>query len=116
MRRSGLPMNLPPLVAADVRRVTVSQRVLREKDQSLVTSAPTLDWLGFMAPMCVRNAEVRATHEPPPSGSSRRQEGHCVPTRPPGKRSEPRYLGSYVRLAWVHGPNVRPQCGGPGYP
>src|SRR5262249_51454688 len=48
----------PPLVAADVRRLTLSKRVIREKDQSLVTSAPTLDWLGFKAPMRVRNSEV----------------------------------------------------------
>src|SRR5262249_47442652 len=34
----------PPLVGADVRRLTLSQRVLPGKDQSLVTSAPTLDW------------------------------------------------------------------------
>ena len=40
------PMNLPPLVGADVRRLTLSQRVRRENDQSLVTSAPTLDWMG----------------------------------------------------------------------
>ena len=31
-----------PLVAADVRRLTLPQPVLREKDQSLVTSAATL--------------------------------------------------------------------------
>src|SRR5262245_23598605 len=40
-----------------------------------------------------------------PSGSSRRQEAHSIPTRPPGKRSEPRYLGCYV--SWV---GSRPQC------
>ena len=39
-------MNLPSLVAADVRRLTLSQPVLREKDQSLVTSAATLGWVG----------------------------------------------------------------------
>src|SRR5262245_40650800 len=37
----------PHLVAADVRRLTLSQRVLREKDQSLVTSAATLDWIAL---------------------------------------------------------------------
>ena len=30
-----------PQVAADVRRLTLPQRILREKDQSLVTSAAT---------------------------------------------------------------------------
>src|SRR5262249_43249527 len=40
-----LSMNLPPLVAADVRRLTLSQPVLRQKDQSLVTSAATLGWV-----------------------------------------------------------------------
>src|SRR5262249_1493229 len=40
-----------------------------------------------------------------PSGSSRRKEAHSIPTRPPGKRSEPRYLGCYV--SWV---GSRPQC------
>src|SRR5215468_517123 len=54
----------PHLVGADVRRLTLFQRVRREKDQSLVTSAPTLDWLGFKAPMCVHNSEVEATREP----------------------------------------------------
>src|SRR5262245_28565943 len=49
-------MNLPPLVAADVRRLTLSQRVRREKDQSLVTSAATLDWLGSW-PQCA--SEIR---------------------------------------------------------
>jgi len=36
-----------------------------------------------------------------PSGSSRRQEAHSTPTRSPGKRSEPRYLGCYVTLGGV---------------
>src|SRR5262245_52814401 len=44
-------MNLPPLVGADVRRLTLSQPVLREKDQSLVTSAPTVDW-AVSRPQC----------------------------------------------------------------
>ena len=40
-----------------------------------------------------------------PPGSSRRQEAHSNPNVSFGKRSEPRYLGSYVRLgvSW-------PQC------
>ena len=42
--RCQLPMNLSCLVAADVRRLTLSDRVRRERDQSLVTSAATLDW------------------------------------------------------------------------
>src|SRR5215813_4104197 len=49
----------PHLVGADVRKpalslskeLTLSQPVLREKDQSLVTSAPTLDWVGSW-PQC----------------------------------------------------------------
>src|SRR5580765_223832 len=41
--RWRLPMNLSCLVAADVRRLTLSWRVRRERDQSLVTSAATLD-------------------------------------------------------------------------
>src|SRR5262245_61307711 len=63
------------------------------------------------------------------SGSSRRQEAHSIPTRPPGKRSEPfdraqgvprdppapcglrrASLGCYVRLGRVLGPNARPKA------
>jgi len=109
-RRSKLPMNLSCLVAADVRRLTLSGRVRRERDQSLVTSAATLD-LGSWV-QCA--SEIRRSRLPMnrPSGSSRRQEAHSTPTRSPGKRSEPRYLGCYVRLDWVHGSNVRPKFGG----
>src|SRR5215475_11296804 len=60
------------------------------------------DW--FLAPMCVRKLEVEAAHEPPPSCSSRRKEAHSIPTRPPAKRSEPRYLGCYVRLGGFKAP------------
>src|SRR5262245_1850778 len=38
-----------------------------------------------------------------PTGSSRRQEAHYIRTRSSGKRSEPRYLGCYVRLAYFAG-------------
>src|SRR5215813_9266725 len=62
IRKSEVSALHEPLVAADVRRLTLSQRVLREKDQSLVTSAPTLDW-EVQAPMRVRKLEVEATHE-----------------------------------------------------
>ena len=66
-------MNLSCLVAADVRRLTLSERVLREKDQSLVTrlrptgyggqaSAATSDWVEFIVPMCVQKLGVLATH------------------------------------------------------
>ena len=55
-------MNLSCLVAADVRRLTLSERVRREKDQSLVTSAATSDWVEFIVPMCVQKLGVLATH------------------------------------------------------
>ena len=56
-------MNRPYLVAADVRRLTLSEGGRRENDQSLVTSAATLD-LGSWAQFTSENSEVRALHEP----------------------------------------------------
>ena len=77
-------MNLPSLVAADVRRLTLSQPVLREKDQSpstglrvyLVTrlrptgyggqaSAATLGWVGSWPQCASKKLEVEALYEPP---------------------------------------------------
>src|SRR5215813_9582612 len=73
VRNSEVPaLHEPPhLVGADVRKpalslskgLTLFQRVRREKDQSLVTSAPTLDWLGFRASIRVQK-QVEATHQP----------------------------------------------------
>ena len=85
-------MTLPHQVGADVRRLTLSQRVRRERDQSLVTSAPTLAWLGsrpqctmrdehedkddwFKAPIRV-NKQMQATHEP----TLTRPCGHPLPS------------------------------------
>ena len=70
----------------------------------------------FMAPMCVRNSEVRALHEPPHLVAADVRRLTLIQRVRSGKRSEPRYLGSYVRLAWVQGPNARPKFGGPASP
>src|SRR5580765_4887047 len=51
-----------------------------------------------MVSMRVRKLEVSATHEPFLSRSSRRKEAHSIVARSSGKRSEPRYLGCYVRF------------------
>ena len=48
--------------------------------------------------MRVQKLEVRPTHEPFLSRSSRRKEAHSIVARSSGKRSEPRYLGCYVRF------------------
>src|SRR5262245_31882549 len=72
VHKQVFPLHEPPhLAAADVRRLTLSQRVLREKAQS------------------------------PSTGSG------CtsLPAYAYGLRRAS--LGSYARLAWVHGPNPR---------
>ena len=73
VRNSEVPaLHEPPhLVGADVRKpalslskgLILSQRVLREEDQSLVTSAPTLNWVGSW-PRCA-SKKLEALHEPP---------------------------------------------------
>src|SRR5262245_9562943 len=73
-------MNLPPLVGADVRRLTLSKRVRRERALCLVTSAATVDWLGSWPQCASEISEVEAAHEPTltrPSGhpSHRMGEG-----------------------------------------
>ena len=72
-----------------------------------------------MVPMRVQKLEVRPTHEPTLSGSSRRKEAHSISTRSSEKRSEPFdrlrvYLVTSAATLdwWVHGLNVRPRLGG----
>ena len=94
-----------PLVAADVRRLTLPQRVLREKDRA---SLPRLlreiglgSWVQFtsenrrsLLPMNLTfgNSKLLAFSPLTPALSPLRGEGA------------------------VHGPNARPKVGGPSYP
>jgi len=61
-------MNRPYLVAADVRRLTLSSGKRSEPFDRLrvylVTSAATWDWVGFKAPMHVQKLGVVTLHEP----------------------------------------------------
>src|SRR5262245_20018916 len=53
------------------------------------------------------NSQVEATHEPPLWVAADVRRLTLSQPVLPGKRSEPRDLGCYLRSGWVHGPNVR---------
>src|SRR5580765_3136506 len=84
--RWRLPMNLSCLVAADVRRLTLSWRVRRERDQSLVTSAATLDLSSRPQFACTSRCQL------PMNQTLTRPCGHPLP-------SDPGYAGGFAEAS-----------------